>query len=167
MVSAYKQAVTPWGMDSIRGKDTHGYALSKLWKQEATDTHTHTHTHTHTQTWTHTTMLSSERQHNQSHRHLKKYSVYCSHGLVLVIPLSHITHTHTHTLKVPFFFPNEGKIISRPDVLACLPASHCWFTLIPSTNDPTPDAMTRTTKGNLCVYACIRVSVNSRGIKEK
>lgn len=136
MVSAYKQAVTPWGMDSIRGK-IHKDMLCQ--SSHSIDTNMQTHT----------TMLSSERQRYQTHQHLKKYP-----ALMGSFPLSH-AHEHVHYLKSLSSRLMKGKQYAS---LMSSPASHCWFTLILSTNYLTPDSRTQTTKKRNSVpilYMCV------------
>lgn len=122
MVSAYKQAVTPWGMDSIRGK-IHGDMLC-----QNSESKEHTCATPQAHTWKHTTTVLCERQHNQTHQH----QVFCSLGFFDAFLLSytckHSVHAPPFPSLVKFFLTSGEKTpICKRCVFPCLATSLSWL----------------------------------------
>lgn len=133
MVSAYKQAVTPWGMDSIRGK-IHGDMLC-----QNSESKEHTCATPQAHTWKHTTTVLCERQHNQTHQH----QVFCSLGFFDAFLLSYTCKHSVHAPPFPSlvkFFLTSGEKKNNMQAL-CLPLSRYITQLTLCPNNLTQKSM--------------------------
>jgi len=108
----------------------------KMWKQEACLCDT-----TGANTRKYTEKLSSQRQCDQTHQHLKTHSAVCSLGSSSAFPLPRILLCHKNKtcvyLESLSSWLMKGKTVCKPYFLLHLLVSRCLFTRNLSTNDLT------------------------------